>query len=174
MTDTNGKVERITPEHTLWARMVEHLQVGDWDRWVLDPDGNLPSNLYLIGITEAGRVVGHISIQVQGIVVPATEWSDNKTSAITNHDGMALRETFVQTFGVEEVHRRKGYGRILQAAAIDLSRELGAYQMRSWSSLDKPANYALKVSMGFAVCPAIYEVPSTGQKISGVYFVQRL
>ena len=82
-----------------------------------------------------------------------------------------MRETFAQTFAVEEVYRRRGHGRALQLEALTLTKDLGAHQMRSWSSLDKQANYALKMNLGFAVCPAVYETDA-GLKVSGVYFVK--
>lgn len=54
---------------------------------------------------------------------------------------------------------------------LRLTKDLGAYQMCSWSSLDRQVNYALKLNLGFAVCPAVYETDS-GLKVSGVYFVK--
>ena len=45
--------------------------------------------------------------------------------------------------------------------------------MRSWSSLDKPANYALKLSLGFAMHPSVHDAAS-GYQVSGVYFVKRV
>ena len=45
--------------------------------------------------------------------------------------------------------------------------------MRSWSSLDRRENYALKLGMGFAMDPAVHEAAG-GQRVSGVYFVKRV
>ena len=47
----------------------------------------------------------------------------------------------MQTFAVEPDFRRQGHGRALQLAALDMSARLGCYQMRSWSTVDKQANY---------------------------------
>lgn len=52
--------------------------------------------------------------------------------------------------------------------ALELTCALGACQMRSWSSLDKTANYALKLSLGFAAHPAVQTAGLTGEPISGV------
>lgn len=85
-----------------------------------------------------------------------------------------LWESFVQTFQVEEASRRQGLGTALEQAAIALSRELGCYQMPSWSSFDKVANYAVKFQLGFAFCPGTFIVPRTGKQIPGGWFVKRL
>ncbi len=119
-------------------------------------------------------MVGNLSLVLQDITSPPTEWSHDRgyERTLRAADGTPYRETFVETFMVEEAYRRRGYGRALQRAALGLSRELGAYQMRSWSSLDRAANYALKVSLGFAVHPAVQHAARTGEPISGVYFVK--
>ena len=90
---------------------------------------------------------------------------------ILGPDGEPLTETFVQTFFVNEGFRRRGLGELLQLEGLSVTDQLGAYQMRSWSSLDKPVNYQLKLKLGFAAHPAIYETDS-GLKVSGIYFVK--
>jgi hypothetical protein len=45
--------------------------------------------------------------------------------------------------------------------------------MRSWSSLDKPENYQLKLSLGFALHPSTHDA-AAGYPVSGVYFVKRV
>ena len=122
-------------------------------------------------MVEADQVIGHISVRVQNLVIPPIEWNAGQEHVLRRSGGDPLRETFVNTFAVDETHRRQGYGRALQIAALNLTREQGCYQMRSWSSLDKTANYALKISLGFAVLPAVYRADS-GQQISGAYFVK--
>ena len=103
--------------------------------------------------------------------MPATEWSGGEARSLTFGDGEPLYEMFVQTFAVEAAFRRRGHGRALQQAALALTAERGCHQMRSWSSLDKPEKYALKLALGFAVHPAISEA-GNGQQISGVYFIK--
>jgi GNAT superfamily N-acetyltransferase len=139
-------------------------------RWALD-DGQPAPDVYLLGVMEADRIVGHLSMQVQDLIIPSTEWSSGQDHALHHSNGEPLRETFVHTFAVDDTHRRQGCGRALQIAALDLTRELGCYQIRSWSSLDKTANYALKISLGFAVHPAVCETEGS-HLISGVYFVK--
>ncbi len=164
-------VESFTLEHRLWPACVEHLERVGMAHWVLDDNRQPKPGIYFLGVVEGDAVVGHITLLLQDIVCPETEWSSEMDRTVRLPDGEPLRETFVQTFAVDQEHRRRGYGLALQKAALALTRELGCYQMRSWSSLDKPANYALKLSLGFAVHPATYEAPG-GQQISGVYFVK--
>lgn len=165
-------VDRFAPDDALWPAYVAHLQRIGQARWVVDADGQpLAADAHFLGVIIGENVVGHISLKVQPILIPATEWAGGQATPLAGPDGDPLRETFVQTFAVEEVHRRQGYGRALQLAALDLTRDLGCYQMRSWSSLDKPANYALKLSLGFAAHPAKSDTPA-GYAVSGVYFVK--
>jgi GNAT superfamily N-acetyltransferase len=135
-------------------------------RWVLD-NGQAAPDVYLLGVMAAEQVIGHISLRIQDLIIPSTEWSTGQDHALRRSTGEPLRETFVNTFAVDETHRRQGCGRALQIAALDLTRDLGCYQMRSWSSLDKTAHYALKISLGFAVYPAVYDT-GDGHLISGV------
>ena len=137
-------------------------------------DGNQPKeDIIFLGLVEDNDLIGNITIKVQDIIIPATEWGGGVETSLTEPDGDTLQETYVQTFSIEAAHRRKGHGRTLQEAALALTRALGCYQMRSWSSLDKTANYALKLSLGFALHPATYETKD-GLHVSGVYFVKRV
>jgi hypothetical protein len=79
----------------------------------------------------------------------------------------------VQTFHVNETNRRSGLGERLQQHALTVTRDLGCYQMRSWSSLDRDANYLLKLKLGFAAHPAVYKTES-GLEVSGIYFVKKV
>ena len=163
-------VERIEPGHVLWEALRAHLARVDMESWVIDKAGRPVPDVYFLGVVDNEYVVGHISIKLQDIIIPATEWGGGIERPLTKDD-RRLTETFVQTFAVDEAHRRRGHGRILQLAALDLTKEIGAYQMRSWSSLDKLGNYMLKLNLGFAAHPAIYET-ATGLRVSGVYFVK--
>lgn len=166
-------IQRVTPENPLWSSMVSFLHRVNEARWVLDKQDFPQDGILFLAAAADGEVVGGLTLKQQDIIVPATEWSGNEAHPLTGPDGGVLREAFVQTFHIDEAHQRQGYGRALQAAALEWARELGCYQMRSWSSLDRPANYALKLGMGFAAAPAICETGS-GKKISGVYFVMKL
>lgn len=157
---------------SLWPALLFHLERTGDARWVLDGDALKPE-VHCIGAVVGEEVVGHISLHLRDIVIPATEWSGDEEGYLTNGGDERLQETFVNSFAVEEEYRRRGYGRELQLAGLELTRELGAMQMRSWCSLDKPEAYALKLSLGFAAHPAIYEAWN-GMLVSGVYFVKRV
>jgi GNAT superfamily N-acetyltransferase len=149
-------VSTFDPAHPLWTEYVCHLERVGMARWAL-LDGAYNPDCYYLGVIEGEKqIVGHLSIQVQSIDLPGMR---------------SLTETFVNTFAVEPTYRRRGYGRALQQEALCLSRNLHCYQMRSWSAEDHPENYALKLSLGFGIHPAVFET-STGEKVKGVYFVK--
>ncbi len=164
-------VERIEPGNALWPDCINHLKRVNMARWVIEHGSELIEGLICLGYVREGKVIGHLTFKVQDIVCPATEWSGGEELIVRGADGQPLTETYVYTFAVEEKYRRRGIGRDLQLAALDWTRRLGCYQMRSWSSTDKEANYALKVSLGFAIHPGTYETAS-GYPVSGVYFVK--
>lgn len=166
------EVRPLDESDALWPALVAHLQRVGMARWVLGEDGRFSKEgLHALAVVVDGDVVGHIVLQLRPLVVPETDWSRGRDHAVHAPDGAALTETFVMTFAVDEEHRRRGHGRALQLAAVERSRELGAWQMRSWSSLDKPANYALKLSLGFAACPTREPWGRDGSDVCGVYFV---
>jgi GNAT superfamily N-acetyltransferase len=164
-------IEALTPEHPRWPVLLAHLERVEQTRHAFD-DGRIKPGSHFLGVVLGDTVVGNISIQVQEIVIPATPFSGGVETRLRGPDGEPLRETYVQTFAVESEHRRRGYGRALQLAALALTRALGCHQMRSWSTFDRTENYALKLSLGFAAHPAIYHSTATGKDYSGVYFVK--
>jgi GNAT superfamily N-acetyltransferase len=161
VTDYPMSITIFSPDHQLWPAYRAHLERVGMARWAQPaPD------MFFLGVCQDETIIGHLSLRVQPIIIPGDQ-------TIPGPDGEPLRETYVQTFAVEESYRRQGFGRALQLAALDLTKDLGCYQMRSWSSLDKSANYALKLDLGFAAHPAIFEAPN-GEKIGGVYFVRAI
>lgn len=163
-------IEAFTPAHPRWPAYVDHLTRTHMERWTLDADGMPLPNLHYLGAISNEGVVGSLTLLVQDILLPAGA-AQQQPPVLTGPDGMALRETFVQTYVVEPNYRRHGFGRALQIAAIKLTRQWGCYQMRSWSSADKNMNYALKLELGFAALPAI-QTSTDGEPISGVHFIK--
>jgi GNAT superfamily N-acetyltransferase len=158
-------VIKLHPDHPLWPELLEHLQrTGDL-RHVSNQQRVRP-DLYFLGAMAAGKIVGHISLHKRVLQVP----SQPPTPLCS--DGQPQSELFVHTFSVEEFHRRQGLGAALQSAALGLGEELGCVQLRSWSSLDKVANYALKLKLGFLFCPGEHIAPSTGERVPGGWFVK--
>lgn len=164
-------VELFFPSDPLWSAYVDHLERHNMARWVLGRDRQPRPGLVFLGIPHDKAIVGHICLKLQPITLPPVAENANHPIALLDADDRPLTELFVQTFAVDDDRRRRGCGRSLQLDALRLTRELGCYQMRSWSSADKVANYALKISLGFAVHPATQNTP-TGGPIGGVYFVR--
>lgn len=168
-------VRRVDEADPIWPAFVAHLRRANMARWVIGEDDRFERD-DLHGLVSAvdGDVIGHIVLRLRRLVVPKTDWSAGREHALAGPDGEGLTETFVMTFAVDEPHRRRGHGRALQLAAIALSRDLGAWQMRSWSSLDKPVNYALKLSLGFAAVPAREPWGKDDTDVCGVHFIMGL
>jgi GNAT superfamily N-acetyltransferase len=85
-----------------------------------------------------------------------------------------LPETCEGYIDILEVHkdfRRRGIAKQLIAIAMERAKEKGAYQMRSWSSLDKTEAIPMWKAIGFGLCPAT-TFPK-GQEVRG-YFVTKL
>ncbi len=171
-TETSGLIITLTPQHRLWNALLAHLAAVGMARSALEGDQPKPDTHYLAACL-GEQITGHLSFRVQPLMVEPSALNQYQPQLLTDVNGATLKETFVQTFAVLEVYRRRGYGRALQTAALEATRALNCFQMRSWSSIDKHANYALKLSMGFAACPVLYPTPG-GSSIAGVYFVQRV
>jgi GNAT superfamily N-acetyltransferase len=160
----------FTPDNPHWPAYVAHLRRVNMAKWAL-VDGNPMESLHYLGAVDGETVIGHISLRQQPITCPTTDWSAALDHAVTGPDGEALQETYVYTFAVDADHQRQGIGSGLQEAALAYTRDLGCYQMRSWSSLNHPENYALKIKLGFAMHPERFTTDG-GLTVTGVYFVK--
>jgi GNAT superfamily N-acetyltransferase len=167
------EIREFEPGRDGWDAYVAHLRRAGDARWVLGDDGRPLAGVHCLGAVVDGNVVGDLAVREQVVTAPATKWSGGAPRPLEAADGTPLRETYVMSFAVAETHRRRGIGCALQTAALDLTRRRGCCQMRSWSSLDKPENYGLKLSMGFAMHPEVHEAWN-GTEVSGVYFVKRV
>ena len=167
------EILRVDPQHPLWARFAAHLHRVNQARMVLDDDDRPKEPFLCLVAVDGQEVVGSLGLREQGITIPPTEWSGGVEKPLLDAAGDPVRETFVMSFFVEAPYRRRGIGRALQEAAVAWTRERGCAQMRSWSSLDRPENYTLKLSMGFAMHPSVHDAAG-GFQVSGVYFVKRV
>lgn len=80
-------------------------------------------------------------------------------------------EGYIDILEVHKDFRRKGIATQLIDMAMDRAKEKGAYQVRSWSSLDKTEAIPMWKAIGFGLCPAT-TFPK-GQGVKG-YFVTKL
>jgi GNAT superfamily N-acetyltransferase len=87
---------------------------------------------------------------------------------------LPLPETCEGYIDILEVHkdfRRRGIATRLIDMALERAKDKGAYQIRSWSSLDKTVAIPMWKTLGFGLCPAT--TYPMGQEVQG-YFVTRL
>jgi len=85
-----------------------------------------------------------------------------------------LPETCEGHIDILEVHkgfRRRGIATKLIEMSIARAKERGAYQIRSWSSLDKEEAIPTWKALGFGLCPST--TYPKGQEVKG-YFVVKL
>jgi len=165
-------VVRITPESPLWLAFAIHLGQHNMARYALSEDGSPQPGMYYLAAATGEHIVGNLCLRHQPITIPPAD-PEGEPAPLLSPAGEPFTELFVCTFAVDAEYRRQGHGRELQLEGLALARERGCYQVRSWSSLDKEANYALKMSLGFALHPAI-QVISSGKQFRGAYFVARV
>jgi GNAT superfamily N-acetyltransferase len=117
---------------------------------------------YLLVALQANEVVGFIRFAVQPI------GPEVKCPALCL-DGVQLTEAKIHAFAVRQDARGQGIGTALQRQAIRRARELGCYQLASYSSYGREANHHIKLSLGFAAQPEAH-----GDNRQGVYFLMPL
>lgn len=117
---------------------------------------------YLLVALHNGQVAGFLRFAVQPIGPEAH-------CPPLQLDGVPLNEAKIHAFAVCPECRGHGIGALLQRQAIRRARELGCYQIASYSSYDRAANYHLKLSLGFAVQPEVH-----GDNERGSYFLMPL
>jgi GNAT superfamily N-acetyltransferase len=80
-------------------------------------------------------------------------------------------EGYIDILQVHRDFRRQGIATRLIDLSLARAHEKGAYQMRAWSSLDKPEAIQMWKALGFGLCPA--KTYPDGQEVTG-YFVTKL
>jgi GNAT superfamily N-acetyltransferase len=149
----NLRIEEWSPEHQRWQELVQLIANEGQTNWAFNPFFEQFSRHYLVALQDIVPVgflmfvvweigpndQGHPPIQVKGKI---------------------LTEAKILAFGVPEIHRRQGVGRLLQEHTLRRARELGCYQVRSVSEHSHSENHRLKLSMGFAVVPMERDEPT--------------
>jgi GNAT superfamily N-acetyltransferase len=154
------RIEQWDDSNERWAQLVELLEREDQLRWILPEDGPLRADAHVFVALEADAVVGFLAFIVQEIGPP---------------DGcppLGLTEAKVLAFGVREDRRRSGIGRALQLRLLERATELGCYQARSVTGVDRVANLRLKLALGFAVSPTIRRLSDSDRP--AFIFVKRI
>ena len=117
---------------------------------------------YLFVALQANAVVGFLRFAVQPIGPEAL-------CPALYLDGVQLTEAKIHAFAVQEDRRGQGIGAELQRQAIRRAKELGCFQVASYSSYGRDANHHLKLSLGFGAQPEMH-----GDQQQGVYFIMPL
>jgi len=94
--------------------------------------------------------------------------TEQKTPLI-KQNSKPLKEAKINAFAVQTNFRNRNIGTLLQQRVIDDAKEQGCYQLASYSTFDKAANYAIKIRLGFCVQP---EIQPDGTM--GAYFLMKL
>ena len=141
------RIVELDPTHQRWDDVV------DLADSILDQARYLTKKLawadesHVLGAFHGDRCVGFLRFTVQ--VIGSEE---GRTPVV--HEDEALREGFVEAFGVEPDARRAGVGTALQRRAIEQSRAAGCWQMRSRSPITSTENDALKLDAGYVLDPS--------------------
>ena len=156
-------IEEWDEAHPRWQEFVKCLETTAPDQtpFVLGKHyQGYPS--YLFVALQFDQVVGFLRFAVQPIGPEA------KCPPLYL-DGVQLSEAKIHAFAVREDSRGQGIGTELQRQAIRRARELGCFQVASYSSYGRDANYHIKLSLGFGVQPEVH-----GDNEQGVYFIMPL
>ena len=117
---------------------------------------------YLFIALQLDEVVGFLRFAVQPIGPEA------KCPPLYKND-VQLTEAKIHAFAVREKARGQGIGTALQKRAIYRAKGLDCYQVASYSSYGRDANYHIKLSLGFGAQPEVH-----GDNEKGVYFIMPL
>ncbi len=150
-----------TPEHPRWLALLACVEAEGQTDW-LDASYDFHLSSHVLVATDDSAVMGFLRFVIQYMGPP-------DDCPVLMQAGNPLTEAKILAFGVPERFRRQGVGTELQRQSIVYARELGCYQLRSYSELSHAENYALKLKLGFAAFP---EQRANGQQ--GVYFVMPL
>jgi GNAT superfamily N-acetyltransferase len=156
-------IEEWDRSHPRWEEFVACLEAIAPDQvpFVLGPySAQLPCTLFVA--VQDGQVVGFIRFGVQPIGPEAH-------CPALQLDGEGLYEAKIHAFAVSSECRNQGIGTQLQKRVVRRARELGCYQVASYSSYGRDANYHIKLSLGFAVQPEVH-----GDNEQGSYFLMPL
>ncbi len=160
---TTYSIEEWTESHPRWHEFVACLEMVAPEQvpFVFEKDCRT-QQAYLLVALQSNEVVGFIRFVVQPIGPEAR-------CPPLYLNGAQLSEAKIHAFAVREDARGQGIGTELQRKTIQRAKTLGCYQVASYSSYGRDANYHIKLSLGFAAQPEVH-----GDNHQGVYFIMPL
>jgi GNAT superfamily N-acetyltransferase len=117
---------------------------------------------YAFAFMDGSEIVGAIRYCKQII-------GDEQRCPHLERNGTPIAEAKINAFAVSSKMQNLGIGKLLQKAVLSHAKEQSCFQVASYSTYDKLANYAVKLSLGFCIQP---ETQTDGTK--GCYFLMRL
>ena len=157
-------IAKWSPDHPRWPEWERLAHELNLVRAIIDPE-TLAEDVHFLAALVDDALVGLLMFLVQPIG-PEMEVPIVKDAA-----GKPLTEAKIRAFHVLPDFRNRGLGTALQREVLRLAPLLHCYQVRSRSELDKQANYAIKLKLGFAMHPAL-RVFRDGTQSPGVYWVR--
>jgi len=156
-------IEEWDEMHPRWHEFVACLEMVAPEQapFVFEKDWRTHQSCLLVAL-RSNEVVGFIRFAVQPIGPEA------KCPPLYL-DGAQLTEAKIHAFAVREDARGQGIGTELQRQTIQRAKTLGCYQVASYSSYGRDANYHIKLSLGFGVQPEVH-----GDNHQGAYFIMPL
>ena len=156
-------IEEWNETHPRWQDFVDCLETAapDQTKFVLGKRYQEYQS-YLFVALQDEKVVGFLRFAVQPIGPEAN-------CPPLYLDGAQLTEAKIHAFAVQEASRGQGIGTELQRQAIRRAKELGCFQVASYSSYGREANHHIKLSLGFGAQPEVH-----GDNQHGVYFIMPL
>ena len=157
MTRHPFSLEEWMVTHPRWQELVSLMEAEGQGYYRQQEAYFIQFQHYFLVAAQVDELVGFLQFFLQPI------GSDRNCPSLSL-DGKVLIEAKILAFAVRKDWRRQGIGIALQQRAITRARELGCYQLRSYSSntSEHEANYQLKLAMGFAAQPEFRDEKNTG------------
>jgi GNAT superfamily N-acetyltransferase len=157
MTRQSFSLEEWTPTHPRWQELVHMMEAEEQAYYWQQEAYFVQFQHYFLIAVHANESVGFLQFFLQSI------GPDRDCPPLSLH-GKVLLEAKILAFAVRKEWRRQGIGTALQLQAISHARQLGCYQVRSYSSntSEHEANYQLKLALGFAAQPEFRSEKNTG------------
>ena len=144
-------IEEIREDHPKWADLLTFIEDNDLLRNGVLAKGADKSDRCLIMASMNSTIVGLLMFLIQPI------GPEVDCPVLLNKEGVPLKEAKIRSFFVAEDLRGRGIGTGLQEEALVLAARMGAYQVRSRSEVSRKANYTIKLKLGYAASPEMWE-----------------